>query len=185
MTLLAAILEGAVERELIPRNPARGRKRRVRERAPRRSYLETASQISALLGAAGELDREARADRQHLADVSTRHPDHPDDFVFATARGGRLRPDNFRPRVLRATIERANANLTTRELPPLPERITPHSLRRTFASILYAIGEDPGVVMDEMGHTDPGLALRVYRQAMRRGDSEKVALQMLVRGSPQ
>jgi hypothetical protein len=66
VTLLAAILEGAVERELIPRNPARGRKRRVRERAPRRSYLETASQISALLDAAGELDREARADRQHL-----------------------------------------------------------------------------------------------------------------------
>ncbi len=36
-TLLAAILEGAVERELIARNPAKGRGRRVRERAPRRS----------------------------------------------------------------------------------------------------------------------------------------------------
>jgi integrase len=55
------------------------------------------------------------------------------------------------------------------KLPPLPDRLTPHSLRRTLASVLYAIGEDPGVVMDEMGHTDPGLALRVYRQAMRRG----------------
>jgi integrase len=83
---------------------------------------------------------------------------------------------------LRATIERANANLTTRELPPLPERITPHSLRRTFASILYAIGEDPGVVMDEMGHTDPGLALRVYRQAMRRGEGDKASLRVLVDG---
>lgn len=51
-----------------------------------------------------------------------------------------------------------------------------------FASILYAIGEDPGVVMDEMGHTDPALALRVYRQSMRRGDEEKAALRALVEG---
>lgn len=36
-----------------------------------------------------------------------------------------------------------------RDLPPLPQGITPHSLRRTFASVLYALGEDPGVVMDE------------------------------------
>jgi hypothetical protein len=40
--------------------------------------------------------------------------------------------------------------------------------------VLYALGEDPGVVMDEMGHTDPALALRVYRHTMmRRGDDER------------
>lgn len=60
--------------------------------------------------------------------------------------------------------------------------LTPHSLRRTFASVLYALGEDPGVVMDEMGHTDPALALRVYRQTMRRDDGEKTALRALVEG---
>lgn len=113
--------------------------------------------------------------------MSARHTDiQPDALVFATARGGCLRPGNFRTRVLRAAVERANAGLTSRELPPLPERITPHSLRRTFASVLYAIGEGPGVVMDEMGHTDPGLALRVYRQAMRRDESEKGQLRALV-----
>lgn len=48
--------------------------------------------------------------------------------------------------------------------------------------MLYALGEDPGVVMDEMGHTDPGLALRIYRQPMRRGEDEKVALKALVEG---
>jgi integrase len=64
----------------------------------------------------------------------------------------------------------------------LPQGITPHSLQRTFASVLYALGEDPGVVMDEMGHTDPALALRVYRQAMRRGEDEKQALRALVEG---
>jgi hypothetical protein len=36
--------------------------------------------------------------------------------------------------------------------------------------------------MDEMGHTDPALALRVYRQSMRRGEDEKAALRALVEG---
>jgi hypothetical protein len=37
--------------------------------------------------------------------------------------------------------------------------------------------------MDEMGHTDPALALRVYRQAMRRGEDEKAALRALIEGA--
>jgi hypothetical protein len=36
--------------------------------------------------------------------------------------------------------------------------------------------------MVEMGHTDPGLALRVYAQAMRRSDHETAALRELVEG---
>jgi ribosomal L7/L12-like protein len=66
---------------------------------------------------------------------------------------------------------------------PLPDKLTPHSLRRTFCSLLYALGEDPSTVMDEMGHTDPGLALRFYRQAMRRGADEKAQLKSLVEGA--
>lgn len=34
--------------------------------------------------------------------------------------------------------------------------------------------------MDEMGHTDPGLALRVYAQAMRSGEDETAQLRALV-----
>jgi integrase len=85
--------------------------------------------------------------------------------------------------VLAPATRRASERLTEAGYPPLPEHVTPHSLRRTFASVLYALGEDPGVVMDEMGHTDPALALRVYRQAMRRGNEEKVRLRVLVDGS--
>jgi hypothetical protein len=62
----AAVLESAVERELIPRNPAKGRGRRVRERAPRRTYLETAAQVAALLDAAGDLDRAAHPACRHV-----------------------------------------------------------------------------------------------------------------------
>jgi len=240
VTLLGAILERAVEHELIPRNTARGKNRRVRERAPSRSYLEAAAQIQALLDAAGELDREATRERVHverramlatltfaglrigelcalrwrdidlaagwlmiddsktdagrrrvkirgaLRDeflaVRARRPIKQEGFVFPTRTGGRQSPDNVRSRVLGGALTRANKNLAGDGLPPLPGKITPHSLRRTFCSLLYALGEDPGTVMDEMGHTDPGLALRVYRQAMRRGEDEKAALRALIEG---
>jgi integrase len=240
VTLLGAIIESAIDDDdfgkLIQRNPARGR--RVKERAPRRSYLETAGQIVALLDAAGELDRSAAVDRQHVArramvatltfaglriselcalrwrnvdlaagwltvgDAKTdagrrrvkirgalrdelltiRHSSDQSGYVFPTRTGKRMSADNFRSRVLTAAIKRANDNLATDDLPPLPDGLTPHSLRRTFCSVLYALGEDPGTVMDEMGHTDPALALRVYRQAMRRGEDEKAQLRALVEG---
>jgi integrase len=214
----------------------------VRERAPRRSHLETAEQITALLDAADRLDASARKGHQHverramiavlvfaglrvgellalrwrdvdmaggwlyveesktdagrrrikirgalqaeLIGVRERQSEPgPDQVVFATSTGRQQSADNFRSRVLRPSVTEANRALTARQSPPLPEGITPHSLRRTFASVLYALGEDPGVVMDEMGHTDPALALRVYRQAMRRGAGEKVALRGLLEGS--
>jgi hypothetical protein len=36
--------------------------------------------------------------------------------------------------------------------------------------------------MDEMGHTDPALALRIYLQSMRRDEDEKVKLKALIEG---
>ena len=66
ITLLAQILEAASDRDLLGRNPARGRGRKIRERPPIRTYLETAGQIAALLNAAHELDEEAREDRKHV-----------------------------------------------------------------------------------------------------------------------
>ena len=240
VTLLAAILERAVERELIVRNPAKGKGRRVRERAPARSYLDAAGQIVALLDAASELDGKAPEGRRHverramiatltfaglriselcalrwrdvdlaggwlstgsktdagcrrvkirgalrdeLLSLRGRHQDTPQSaYVFATLSGGRLSPDNFRSRVLRAAVKLAGERLEGDGLPPLPDKLTPHSLRRTFCSLLYALGEAPPVVMDEMGHADPGLALKVYAQSMRRGEDEAVKLRALVEG---
>jgi integrase len=239
--LMAQILEGAVEDELIARNPAMGKRRRVRERAPARTFLDTAEQIEALLAAAGELDAEARRDRQHISrramlttlvlsglrigelcalrwrdvdlaagwlhvgqaktDAGRRrvklrgslrdelamvratqraHGD-PDDYVFSTKRGGRPSRENIRNRVLATASERANEQLVASGLSPLPH-LTPHSLRRTFASLLYALGEDPPTVMSEMGHTTPALALAIYAQSMRRDPGEKARLRALVEG---
>lgn len=66
VTLLAQILEPAVERDLLPRNTARGRGRRVKEAKAPKVYLESAGQIRALLDAAGEQDRNATKERTHL-----------------------------------------------------------------------------------------------------------------------
>jgi integrase len=244
VTLLGAILASAIDDDdlgaLISRNAARGR--RVKENAPRRSYLDSAAQITALLDAAGELDAKAPKDRRHVARramlavltfaglrvsemLALRWADvdlaggwltvgdaktdagrrrlkvrgalrdelsawrgantdaSQDAYVFATRSGAPLGADNFRNRVLRAAVKRADEHFASAGLAPLPDKLTPHSLRRTFCSLLYALGETPPVVMQEMGHTDPALALRVYAQAMRRGEDETQALRALVEGA--
>lgn len=236
--LLAAVLETAVERELIGRNPAKGRNRRVRERAPRRTQLDSAAAIGALLDAAGSLDAASREENRHvhrrgivtvlvfaglriseLCDLRWRDVDlaggwltvrdsktdagrrrvrirgvvrdellriksvdvNPNGFVFSTRPGGRSNPNNVRNRILRPATELATARIVDRDGQPLPH-LTPHSLRRTFASVLYALGETPATVMSEMGHTNPAMALRVYAQAMRRDEGENVQLVALVEG---
>jgi integrase len=56
----------AVEYGHIPANPATGRRRKLKAAKPQRAYLDSAAQITALLEAAGELDRGSRVDRQHV-----------------------------------------------------------------------------------------------------------------------
>jgi hypothetical protein len=79
-------------------------------------------------------------------------------YVFPTLTGGRLGKDNFRSRVFTATVKRARENLEAEGSPPLPEGLTPHSCRRSFCSGLYALGADPGEVMDELGPATRGWA---------------------------
>jgi integrase len=56
----------------------------------------------------------------------------------------------------RKAVEQANEKLVNAGDVPLPEGLTPHKLRHTFASIMVALGVDPGSVMDQLGHADPG-----------------------------
>ena len=106
----------------------------------------------------------------------------PEGYVSATASGAKLGPDNFRNRVMGPAVKRANEKRTKVNEPPLPDRLTPHSLRRTFASVLYALGDGPPDEMEEMGHADPGPALKVYAQAMRLDAAERAKLAELVGG---
>ena len=84
--------------------------------------------------------------------------------------------DNLRSRVIGPAIARLEAD----DRAPLPERLTPHGLRHTFASILIALGEDPRYVMAQIGHTDPTFTLRLYTHLMRRDDDDRERLAELV-----
>lgn len=238
LTTLAAILEAAVEYELIDRNPARGRRRRLAAAAPRRTWLDRADHIAALLDAAGDLDAQARVCRgQRRALLATltfaglrigealalrwRDVDlargtitvrkaktdagvrvvnllpilrdelgsyragldtAPDALVFGTTTGEGHTPTNVRRRILARSIDGANRQLAKTEAGTLPERLTPHSLRRTFASVLFAIGEAPPYVMAQLGHTTPSLTLAIYARQMDRRDGEPERLKAFVEG---
>jgi integrase len=56
---LSAILEQAVEYGLIDRNPAYGKRRRAKTAPPRRSWLDRADHITALLAGATQVDAKA------------------------------------------------------------------------------------------------------------------------------
>ena len=238
LTTLAAILEAAVEYELIDRNPARGRRRRLPAVAPRRSWLDRADHIAALLDGASKLDDQARVCRgqrrallatltfgglrlgealalrwrdvdlargtitvraaktdagmrtvnllpvlrDELGDYRARLDPASDALVFCTTTGHRLGATNIRRRILDKAVMHANAKLAVDGFEPLPARLTPHSLRRTFASLLFAIGETPPYVMAQMGHTTPNLTLAIYARQMDRRDGEPERLKALVEG---
>jgi integrase len=60
------------------------------------------------------------------------------------------------------------AALVEAGLPPIGDGITNHSLRRTYASLLYEAAASPAYVMSQMGHTSAALALEVYAKKMAR-----------------
>jgi integrase len=91
----------------------------------------------------------------------------PDDYVFATKTGKADTRSNIAKR-LKRTVERANKGLAEQGAALIPVELSPHSLRRTFASLLYLRGESPVYVMHQMGHSDPKLALRIYTKVMGR-----------------
>lgn len=244
---LSAILEVAVEYEHIPRNPAKGKRRRLNAAKPRRAYLDRADHITALLDAAGALDRQegrrtlpwrrallavlvfaglrigealdlrwgdldlasgtlhvrgTKTDaaertidllpvlRDELLSYAAARPERdPNALIFPTtgtggryAGGGKHSPSNIRNRVLRPAIANANATLGKRGAPPVPTGLTPHGLRRTFASLLVALGRDPAYFMAQMGHTTANLTLSVYAKAMSTKDGERERLRALVEG---
>ena len=55
----------------------------------------------------------------------------------------------------------------------LPEGLTLHALRRTYASILIALGRDPAYVMAAMGYRDPKMTLGLYAGLMSLSDADR------------
>jgi integrase len=49
-----------------------------------------------------------------------------------------------------------------------------HGLRRTFASLLVALGHDAAYVMAQLGHTSPQMTLGLYAKSIRPADRERL-----------
>jgi integrase len=212
---LSQILDLAVDYGHLPSNPAasRGGRRRVKEPAPRRTWVEP-EQLVALLDAApkrhrailatlagtglrvGELcaldwrdldlatgtltvqESKTPAGRREvdlpsglvteLWTLAATSPDTgPDDPVFVGRRGTRQTPDNVGRR-LKSAIGKANVALEKAGIAAISERVSPHSLRRTYASLRFACGDDPVYVAEQGGWEDPAFPMKVYAKAVRR-----------------
>jgi len=235
--LLAQILDRAIERELLDRNPmwVNRRRRLVRAAPARGTHLDRAVHIEALLDAAGELDQNAHHGHRTrrailtmlvfaglrisellelrwpdidlnqaaltvrqgktaaaarevpllpaLADelrlLRSARPGVGRGLVFAGDRGGSWTAENTRRRILRPAVQRANQRLEEHGSSALPSPVTHHSLRRTYASVMFAIGQTPPEVMQALGHTDARLTLMIYARAMRRDHDELQILRAL------
>jgi integrase len=90
----------------------------------------------------------------------------PDDYVLPTPTGRKANPSNLRRDVLRPAIENANAELAKDGIAPLAT--TFHGLRRTYASLRCACGDDLAYTSSQIGHEDGRFTLKVYAQATRR-----------------
>ena len=90
--------------------------------------------------------------------------------AFSTRKGTRQHPDNLRARLLAGVLDRANELLADAGEHPIAH-MTPHTLRRTFASLLAEIGVSPRRAMYLLGHTDPKFTMRVYQQVLDLGGS--------------
>jgi len=63
---------------------------------------------------------------------------------------------------LKTILKRANTARAEEELPPITY-VTNHTLRRTFASLMYEAGAQPTGLMAQMGHKSSKLALESTR----------------------
>lgn len=107
--------------------------------------------------------------REELTLAKAEAKPNPVAFVVATSTGRKHNPSNLRRDVLAPAIAAASTKLEEVGIAPLG-RITFHSLRRTYASLRCACGDDVRYAADQLGHEDPRFTLRVYAQAVKRRD---------------
>jgi integrase len=110
-------------------------------------------------------------------------PSGPDVPIFRSRTGGRLNASNVRTRLLAEAVSRANEKRAAAGRRLLPDRVTPHALRRTFATLALAAGRDPRWVMAQLGHADARFTLSVYAQVIQRKRTDTALIWELMRFS--
>lgn len=87
--------------------------------------------------------------------------------VFRNRHGRRQTTSNVGRR-FKTVIRHANERLEALDIATIDEIASPHSLRRLYASLRFALGDDPVYVAAQLGHTDPTFSIKVYARAVRR-----------------
>jgi integrase len=101
------------------------------------------------------------------------------DPVFVTRNGRRNTPNNVRKTILNPAVARANELLEADGREPIAH-LTPHSLRRTFASILAVCEISQRRAVTLVGHRDYELTARVYQQDIDLSDESMYALERVM-----
>jgi integrase len=117
--------------------------------------------------------------REILLEHRAEHPYGLGDPVFPTSNGTRNTTHNILRHVIDPVRARANELLVEADRPAI-RRLTPHTLRRTFASILAECNVPPRRAMYLLGHTDPTLTMAVYQQVLDLGDAGIKTLERLL-----
>jgi integrase len=117
--------------------------------------------------------------RGRLIDHRSLRPYGPADPIFATRNGTPNTPNNVHNTVLAPVHAKANELLAAQGQPPIAH-LTPHTLRRTFASILGVCRVDTRRAVALLGHTDPRMTLGVYAQLLKLGHGNVQALEQVM-----
>ena len=108
---------------------------------------------------------------EELAAWKARSPRRkPSDPVFISARrNGRFARQTTRNAQarFRGIVKRANLKLRAAGIATI-DRATPHSCRRTYASIRAAAGDDVVYIAKQLGQTDPKFTFEIYQRATSR-----------------
>jgi integrase len=64
-------------------------------------------------------------------------------------------------------VKAANVKLDQAGIEPIG-KISPHSLRRMYASLRAALRDDPVYIAEQLGHRDARFTFRVYQRAAKR-----------------
>jgi len=94
----------------------------------------------------------------------------PSDPVFVSrereGRHARQTPRNVQAR-LGTAVKAANKALAAAGIEPVG-KVSPHSLRRTYASVRAALRDDPIYIAEQLGHRDARFTFSVYQRAAKR-----------------
>jgi integrase len=95
----------------------------------------------------------------------------PSDFVFPGKRRRVPRERCAVGRLFNRIVKRANKRLIEEGYDPIPDAVTLHSLRRTFATLMAEAGENPSYTMRQIGHSKATFTMEVYTDVRSRQDA--------------